>query len=732
MADVAKLNLDGTSYDIRDTAARNANAVTSQSLSVLTARVDNLENGSAADNAQSISHNTVVNSIDYLNNSGAIFELGGYSDTDGITKTTRNDRIRSANLIDLKDIESISTPSGYTVWTYCFDKDLNYIGGHYGWRTKNTLKCTFRPDIRFINLVFKSTSSDTADLTNNVTALQNAVKIIKREDAVNGINNIVVSGTFSDSDGGTPVANNKRARTEIPLRIEYINRFEIPDGYLVWVYFLDSSYGLIWTSGWLTHAMFDSELKTYLAGDCLGGTRLFNIVFKKSDDSVITTNEIEYLCSASKIHLFDDSALEEKFNEYERILKPYQYGKRNSAWSKRINILHTSDLHLGFYGCTRRLIQLVDLCNYLSNIDNTLNPLDLFLHTGDLSNGGVGNNSSTTILRHFTDFTSTIESLKVPAIGLLGNHDENVNGTSTSVSTSYITRAKRWENYYSAFTASTINWGNEGVAGYHYYDVTKNGQSIRFICLDQLDHADPTGSIVYDVMGQAVYSQAQINWLCGVALRVPDNYGVVICNHFPFAPRLSGYSHSYAALNDGIFVQGWRLIPDIVRAWVNRTSLNATYTDTVSSNNITVNANFSTIGSGAVFICYLAGHTHSKDAFIVQDENHNSYKQLMLVEDSNGQQGFALNETYKDSQSTASNCAASVISFDLNLKRVYRISYGTYQNTSTASKTNPVECYTFDPTQMGETAKSIDREIGGSSTTFGYDSANQNIYFTNE
>ena len=207
---------------------------------------------------------------------------------------------------------------------------------------------------------------------------------------------------------------------------------------------------------------------------------------------------------------------------------------------------------------------------------------------------------------------------------------------------------------------------------------------MRIITLDSLDHADyVSGDRSYIGQGTEVYSQAQIDWLCNVALNVPsNNYGIIINNHFPFAPDRSNYSEEWAALKDGTFAQGWDMIPKIIRAWVNRGTLSASFTDAkLGKNNITVNANFSSIPSGALFVCYMTGHTHSKNAYTVKKEGGENFGQLMLCEDSSGQQGSALNKAYKYDNGIQ-NTAASQITIDMAERKIYRTAYGVYQHSS--------------------------------------------------
>lgn len=641
-------------------------------------------------------------------NGGVLFEMGTYKDSDGTTKQTSTTRIRTVCPIDVRKIQGIRFSDDYEMWTWCFDENMTKVGNLWGWIPGGFLSCGIGPSVKYINFVVRLKSNTSANLTSYLNSFRESTKVITDADCADGIGGWVESGTYDDSDGITERTNAARARIKAPLLADYIDRIDIPDGFKIYVFYKASNGSLVTTSGWWAYSPDSSEIPSYTINNCAAGAYNITAVFKKTDESNMTDGDIATLNSGAKIHLFDQSYKTDKFRAFEQAFRPYQRGKYNSAWRQRISALHVSDPHLQYTGTIKRLDELVELANYLGDANNSLIPLDLFINTGDVTTGGNAfAGKIDRILLQFDAHRQSIAKLNIPAIGITGNHDENV-VASSSISASWITKTQRWSHYYAGFTSPGIVWGHKNYEGYHYYDVTRDGATVRFICLDQLDHPNPSGDTVeYDVMALAVYSQAQINWLCNTALNVPDGYGVVICNHFPFAPHLSDYSHDYAALNDGTFCQGWEMIPEIVKAWVNRTALNKTYVGSVGSRNIAVNADFSAIGSSAQFVCYLCGHTHSKDAFIVQDEYHNSFKQLMLVEDSNGQQGTALNDTYKDAQSRMTNCAASVVTIDMRQKKVFRISYGAYQDASTSVVTPQVECYSFDPSDMGQTAESI-------------------------
>ena len=218
---------------------------------------------------------------------------------------------------------------------------------------------------------------------------------------------------------------------------------------------------------------------------------------------------------------------------------------------------------------------------------------------------------------------------------------------------------------------------------YSYYDVNGDDYGdVRIIMLDQLDHDLPTGSggkLVYTCQNDPVYSQKQIDWLCKVALRVPDGTGIIICNHYPFdfTPTTDA---TRSLVIDGDYVQGWNMIPDIVKAWQERTTLNKTYQDKVGSQHVTVDVDFSDVGSGCEFITYLCGHTHYKTHKKVE-----GYDQMMLLEDASGSYGTVYSEVARLAGTPTSN-AFSILSIDRVQGVIYRTSYGAYKTVDEPSR----------------------------------------------
>ena len=112
-------------------------------------------------------------------------------------------------------------------------------------------------------------------------------------------------------------------------------------------------------------------------------------------------------------------------------------------------------------------------------------------------------------------------------------------------------------------------------------------------------------------------SQKQINWLISTLNSVPSGYHVMIARHD--SPS-SATSEECVWTQPGMSAEGCgqvydgNIVPDIVNAWINGTTLSETYSPTSSYSSlglddITVSADFTSRGAGT-FIGYVEGHTH--------------------------------------------------------------------------------------------------------------------------
>lgn len=120
-----------------------------------------------------------------------------------------------------------------------------------------------------------------------------------------------------------------------------------------------------------------------------------------------------------------------------------------------------------------------------------------------------------------------------------GNHDDG-----TIWDKYYIEKEREWENHltqeerynllYNHLERLGARFDEKGKGLYYYLD--DNAKKVRFIFLDAedvpLDKKDADGKLIFEGQHDYAYSQKQIDWLTGEALRfTEDGWGVIIATH---------------------------------------------------------------------------------------------------------------------------------------------------------------------------------------------------------
>ena len=345
----------------------------------------------------------------------------------------------------------------------------------------------------------------------------------------------------------------------------------------------------------------------------------------------------------------------------------------NSKWKKRCNIAHISDCHCNNDDNDRGLNNLKEIRDVLDSNSDTINAA---VFTGDLTNGWSDDvNIIEDTLQKVADIIH--KDNKVPTLSLLGNHDAN----------DYLDGGEEGDAQTSLSRISQLSFLNQSTSDFdmdidylnYYYDIVAKGEEsfnrIRIIVLNQLDHygtRKANGNLDYCCLKEAVYGQYQIDFLLRLLERTPENTGIIICNHFPFESY--NWNPDKSLLIDGNFVQPWNMIPEIVDAWQNRTSIQSKiYTDKKGVQNIEVDCDFSNVDSKSEFIAYLCGHTHYKTYKKVE-----GFNQLMILEDASGSHGTVFSNTSRLPNTCTSN-AFSVLSIDREEGTIYRTSYGAFK-----------------------------------------------------
>ena len=341
----------------------------------------------------------------------------------------------------------------------------------------------------------------------------------------------------------------------------------------------------------------------------------------------------------------------------------YQVGRLNhengvgKRWYYRFRLMHITDVHAN-YNLIRQAFR--------SNKGH----FDVICNTGDDANGCEAKDAPTIIhtLDSISSIIKTSNVHRTPYINLKGNHD--VTGITNA---DYFNRmCTTMQDFHQPV------WGNaEEKRAYGYMDVKSNEimGSFRLIFLDPFDYNDGEFGNTYPFMS-AVFSQKQIDWFIDALVDASDKgLNVITLMHYSFGD--SPIFSEENACPDATYYQDAFMIPDIIDAIQNKTSMEAEYKDKAGKHHIRIKRDFSKV-KDLKYVCHLFGHIHSKNAYQCQrSDGSKKYNMLMLGEMSLSSNGTAVNMVYKD-QNTPVYSAFSTLCIDTIEKKIYRVSFGPY------------------------------------------------------
>ena len=341
----------------------------------------------------------------------------------------------------------------------------------------------------------------------------------------------------------------------------------------------------------------------------------------------------------------------------------YQVGRLNhengvgKRWYYRFRLMHITDVHAN-YNLIRQAFR--------SNKGH----FDVICNTGDDANGCEAKDAPAiiTTLDSISSIIKTSNVHRTPYINLKGNHD--VTGITNA---DYFNRmCTTMQDFHQPV------WGNaEEKRAYGYMDVKSNEimGSFRLIFLDPFDYNDGEFGNTYPFMS-AVFSQKQIDWFIDALVDATDKgLNVITLMHYSFGD--SPIFSEENACPDATYYQDAFMIPDIIDAIQNKTSMEAEYKDKAGKHHIRIKRDFSKV-KDLKYVCHLFGHIHSKNAYQCQrSDGSKKYNMLMLGEMSLSSNGTAVNMVYKD-QNTPVYSAFSTLCIDTHEKKIYRVAFGPY------------------------------------------------------
>lgn len=609
--------------------------------------------------------------------------VGTYKDADGTTLVTRTDRAITS-IILRKDLvgQHIAPPIGYYFYTFLLDKNLkkidvkNWVGTEH-----SPLNIDALPEnVAYLTMALKNSYNGTDITPEDLVVLQNwantalsPISKCSEWDYAIGVNRDVNSitikgGNVNISAHGFSIKWKGKlyyvANTDTSVNVPYIfNLGEYTHCYLV-----------LNAKGLLNENVRNelSELvtmKSYLKeGD-------IPIAYHYLNNHIVLMGQFKDLYG-------NDSAnakLDNTTINADILFAPEYYsfcrGKKLNAsgvgieWFKRFTLAHFTDIH-NFY----------DL--FAEGLNVVQSKVNAVINCGDDSRG-VSEDDVDVVKADLENIAEVVaENNKLPYIPNVGNHDFTG-----------LTKKEYFDRVCASLT--DIVWGdaaNYRVYGYRdFTDSTYEG-NYRVIMLDPFDYNDGQYSNPYYNM-YVVFSQNQINWLIGTLEDAASKgLNVITTMHFSFGDNSLPFGEELAK-PDAYYCQDAFMIPDIIKAIQNKTTLNKTYSDSQGVNNISINKDFTNVAQ-LKYVCHLFGHIHSKNAYRCQKTNGEKYDMLMLGELSLAQNGVALAKTYRE-QGTVNNMSFSVLAIDSEEQSVYRISYGAYRDYSDPTKNNRVTKHSY-------------------------------------
>ena len=324
----------------------------------------------------------------------------------------------------------------------------------------------------------------------------------------------------------------------------------------------------------------------------------------------------------------------------------------NNTIGRNAVIAHMSDVHGDYY----RLKNMYDVCDEIG--------VDCVCTTGDI----VGYKPSNG-LDWYHDVINSSNSLSAICTG---NHDVYNDSWAD-------------EDVYSfMFAPVAEKIGNTTGKTWYYTDIVS--KKLRIMSINLYQYGGESRWYTH-------FTEEQLQWFVNSLLSVPSGYGVIVLMHAPqsslsadsghttFWQTNRKYNNTHNSVSGGVPVY------DIIDAFISKTTLSKTYTQTGSPSSVSVSADFSNVASSE-FIAYMTGHFHQDSITYVSGRTN---KQLMLnVTCGIGLYGGTQYPYYADISDIARECTspsqdafnAYVIDRDAKMVKVVRIgSNQTYDIT---------------------------------------------------
>lgn len=274
-------------------------------------------------------------------------------------------------------------------------------------------------------------------------------------------------------------------------------------------------------------------------------------LIRKTDNSVITDNEIETIVNSLSIDYWSTESLSASFSaDYDNEIEKTRANITDSYSSDRISYVMITDLHIDqetkqVESTERQLKALVEIVN--------TSDIDFVVCGGDLIMGiSTTNREATKLIRKVTNILS--KSTK-PVFIVKGNHDYNsFNGKTDEKIVTY----NQWFGNAIGTQKSLGEYdSNNNSSTYFYYDIPN--KNTRVIFLDTSDWKDNYNKGEQSYLG---FSSEQLSWLKNEALN-DANRDYIIFGHSPIIYEYNCWDY---------MPENYETVLSIITALNNRTS----------------------------------------------------------------------------------------------------------------------------------------------------------------
>jgi predicted MPP superfamily phosphohydrolase len=337
---------------------------------------------------------------------------------------------------------------------------------------------------------------------------------------------------------------------------------------------------------------------------------------------------------------------------------------------ERFKMVHISDPHLSDWSGDNHYTRPNNLIESVAFANQRELKFNAMVETGDHISRTSAQAARTRLAAFFRFLYHEND---VPTFSCYGNHDPNIDKREDYIPSEELATAAHARGNHPLKKESSKK-------SYYYADVPNpQGGTIRFIALDMLDQPGNE----YNTLHYTIYSQEQINWLGNVALKegMSDRHSVVVLAHFPFQSSAWGGTKAPVQhyLYNGDFVNGWKLVPEIIEAYRTRSSIDKTYPNKLFPERKGIRAAFDFSDAAGEFVCYLGGHTHCFAFFDVQgtDSKLPPQKMILCTNQAPSEAGGLYNKVLRKENSIVSN-SFNIYAIDTQEKKVYITFFGAY------------------------------------------------------